>query len=107
MKNGALVIVMILGVFGSAFYHPAFAQSSVGGPARQKAVGGPVKQISPVVPANKGGSITVSPAPQVSGPVKQNSPVLPPNKTGSVSASPPSPLKCPAGTCAAKGTNRR
>src|SRR5258708_14060237 len=104
MKNGALVIVMILGAFGSA--HPAFAQSSVGGPTRQKAVGGPVKQNSPVVPPIKSGSITFSPPSQVSGPVKQNSPVVPPNRTGSISASPPSHLNCASGSCAAEGTYR-
>jgi hypothetical protein len=79
MKNGALVILVILGAFQNAFCHPALAQSSVGGPTRQNAVGGPVKQNSPVVPANKGGSISVSP---------------------------PSHLKCPTGPCAAKGSNR-
>jgi hypothetical protein len=79
MKNGALVIVMILGAFQNAFYHPALAQSSVGGPTKQNAVGGPVKQ---------------------------NSPVVPTNKREFVSVSPPSPVKCPTGPCAAKGTNR-
>ena len=107
MKNRALVLVMILGAFGSAFYHPAFAQSSVGGPTKQNAaVGGPVKQNSPVLPANKGGSISVSTPSHSSGPVRQDPPVVPPNKTGSISASPPLPVRCPAGSCAAKGTNR-
>lgn len=62
MKNGALVVVvMILGAFQNAFYRPALAQNSVGGPTRQTAVGGPVKQNSAVLPANKGGFISVSP----------------------------------------------
>jgi hypothetical protein len=79
MKNEAWAIAMILGAFGSTFCHPAFAQNSVGGPTKQTAVGGPVDHNSPVLPANKGGSISVSPPPH---------------------------LKCPAGHCAAKGTNR-
>ena len=75
MKNGALVVVMVLGVFQNASYHPALAQSSVGGPTKQSAVGGPVKQNSPVVPANKAGFISASPPPHV---------------------------KCPTGPCTAK-----
>jgi hypothetical protein len=106
MKNRTLVIVMILGAFGSALYHPAFAQNAVGGPAKQNAIGGPVKQNSLVVPPNKAGSMPASPPSHLSAPVKQNSPVVPPNRTGSISASPPPSLKCPAGSCAAKGTNR-
>jgi hypothetical protein len=62
MKNGALVIVMILGALGNAFYDPAFAQSSVGGPKKQNVVGGPVTQSSAVLPPNKGGSIPASPS---------------------------------------------
>jgi hypothetical protein len=88
MKNGALVIVIILGAFGNAFHHPAFAQNAVGGPTKQSAVGGPVKQNA------------------VGGPVKQNSPVVHPTTGGSISVSTPPHLNCPAGLCGAKGTKR-
>jgi hypothetical protein len=100
MKNRTLASVVMLGAFGSALYHPAFAQNAVGGPAKHNVIGGPVKQNSLVVPSNKAGSIPASPPSHLSAPVKQNSPVVPLNKTGSISASPPSPLKCAAGACA-------
>jgi hypothetical protein len=103
MKNGTLVTAMMLGALGSVLHHPAFAQSAVGGaPTRQNIVGGPVKHNSPVLPSNKGGSVSVSPPSRLSGLVKQT-PVVAQNKTVAISVSPRSPLKCSAGACAAKG----
>jgi hypothetical protein len=70
MVRAALVVIL------SAFTlsYPASAQNAVGGPKKPIAVGGAAKQNSPVVPANKGGSVTIS-----------------------------SPSKCPTGSCVAKG----
>ena len=106
VKYGALAIVMILGAFGSALYHPAFAQNALGGPKRQTFVGGPAKQTAVGGPARQNAIGGLPKQNAVAGPTKQASPVAPPNKTGSNAASPPSPLKCTAGACAAKGTKR-
>jgi len=105
MKNGAIVILLALGVLVNDFDHPASAQNAIGGPKKQTSVGGAAKQSSPVVPANKGGSISVSQPSQrtsVGGAAKQSSPVVPANKGGSISISQPSHPKCPPGTCVAK-----
>jgi|HubBroStandDraft_5_1064220.scaffolds.fasta_scaffold850434_2 hypothetical protein len=64
MKSVAIILVILLGVGGSAFPNRAFAQNAVGGPVKPKAVGGPVKQSSPVVPTPKRVSTTVSPTVQ-------------------------------------------
>jgi hypothetical protein len=80
MKHGALALVALLAVAGTAFDQGASAQTAVGGPTRQTAIGGPLKQTSPVLPPNKGGSAAVSP--------------------------PPAPVKCAGGACAAKGPHR-
>jgi hypothetical protein len=80
MKHGTLAMVALLAVAGTAFQQGASAQTSVGGPTKQTAVGGPTRQTSPVVPSNKGGSTPVTP--------------------------PPTPVKCSAGACTAKGTHR-
>ena len=94
MKGGAVLLVMLLGAFGNAVYHPAFAQSSIGGPKAQSSIGGPKAQSS------IGGPKAQS---SVSGAAKQVSPVGPANKGGSITTSPPSHPKCPTGRCAAKG----
>jgi len=106
VKYGALAIVMILGAFGSALYDPAFAQNALGGPKKQTFVGGPAKQTAVGGPARQNAIGGLPKQNAVAGPAKQVSPVAPPNKTGSSAASPPSPLKCTAGACAAKGTKR-
>jgi hypothetical protein len=102
-----MLTAMVLGALMSGFYHPARAQSAVGGPKKPNALGGAVKQTSPVVPVNKGGSVVVA-APRVA-PVKGNSvvvsspPVAP--KGGSVAAATPSNAsnaKCMTGPCAEK-----
>ena len=76
MKSGAAIQAVLIGVFlglcGSGFSDPAFAQSAVGGRAKPTAIGGPTKQ---------------------------NSPVLPGNKAGSTTATPPSTVKCVKGSC--------
>jgi hypothetical protein len=42
-------------IFGALWFSPTFAQSSVGGPSKQKNfVGGPTKQTNPVVPSGRG-----------------------------------------------------
>ena len=61
MKNLAVILVMLLGVYACARGAPAFAQNAVGGPAKPKVIGGPVKQSSPVVPAPKRVLTTVAP----------------------------------------------
>ena len=80
MKHAALALTALLAVAGTAFHQAASAQTSVGGPKKPIAVGGPARQTSPVLPSNKAGSVPVSPA--------------------------PTPVKCTAGACAAKGTHR-
>jgi hypothetical protein len=97
MKNGARVILMVLGALVSDFHHPASAQSSVGGPKKQISVGGAAKQSSPVVPANKGGSISIS---QPSHPI--SAPAQPISAKPSHLISAPAQPKCPAGPCVAK-----
>ena len=68
----AMILAVILGAF--VFSDVASAQNAVGGPKKPAVVGGATRQTSPVVPANKGGSTTVS-----------------------------APAKCPTGSCVAKG----
>jgi hypothetical protein len=97
MKNGARVILMVLGALVSDFHHPASAQSSVGGPKKQISVGGAAKQSSPVVPTNKGGSISIS---QPSHPI--SAPAQPISAKPSHLISAPAQPKCPAGPCVAK-----
>jgi len=80
MKHGALALVALLAVAGTAFHRPASAQTSIGGPKKPTAIGGPTKQTSPVLPSNKAGSVPVTP--------------------------PPTPVKCSAGACAAKSMHR-
>src|SRR5258708_7248186 len=101
MKNGAIVILLALGVLGNDFDRPASAQSAIGGKKRQFSVGGPAKKVSRVVPANKGGSPSISQPPQltsVGGAAKKIPPVVPANKGGSISISQPSHPKCPPGS---------
>jgi hypothetical protein len=64
MKSGAVILAILLGMGASTFPDPAFAQNAVGGPVKPKPIGGPVKQTSPVVPAPKAVSATVSPTVQ-------------------------------------------
>ena len=85
MKNGAIALVMVVTVFGGCY--PAFAQGSVGGPKKQSPLGGAVKQTSPVVPVNKGASVSVPPP---------SKPVPPPSAPPSTSAS---HVKCGPGPC--------
>ena len=80
MKHGALAMVALLAVAETALHQPASAQTFIGGPKKPTAVGGPTKQISPVLPSNKAGSVPVTP--------------------------PPAPVKCSGDTCAAKGPHR-
>ena len=61
MKNGVIALVIVAAVFGSDFCHPASAQSALGGPQKHNALGGAMKQTSPVLPMNKGGSVSISP----------------------------------------------
>jgi hypothetical protein len=56
--NRAIAIILVAAAFGSGVHHPASAQSTIGGPKKQTQLGGPAVQSSPVVPANKGGSIS-------------------------------------------------
>jgi hypothetical protein len=90
MKNGAIALVMVATVFGGCY--PAFAQGSVGGPKKQSPLGGAVKQTSPVVPVNKGASVSIPPL---------SKPVSPPSAPPSASAS---HVKCGPGPCLVKGS---
>jgi hypothetical protein len=95
MKNGAMAIVMIAAAFGSDLHHPAFAQSAVGGAKKPNVLGGAVKQTSPVIPVNKGGASSISPAPIVHpapiAHVNSPSPVAHLNCHGSPSCAPKRP----------------
>jgi hypothetical protein len=65
MKNGSMVLAVIVVILGAlALSYPASAQTALGGPKKPTPVGGAAKQNSPVVPANKGGTNTVSSPPK-------------------------------------------
>jgi hypothetical protein len=131
MKNRAIVMVTMLGVFAFGFSQPSSAQTAIGGPTKPKqstlggaaapapVIGGATKQgpagsttkLTSVGGVTKQGSVggTATPgstgsamAPSsTAGAAKQNPPVAPPNKGGPVVTS---NLKCAAGACVAKGT---
>jgi hypothetical protein len=94
MKVRAAILVMLLGLYGSA---PAFAQNAIGGPTKQRSLGGAVRQSSPVIPASKVGSTPVT-APSKVGSI----PAGPPPKVGSIAVTPPPQVKCQAPPCVAK-----
>ena len=99
MKNGVIALVIVAAVFGSDFCHPASAQSALGGPQKHNALGGAMKQTSPVLPMNKGGSVSISP------PSPRPPPPPPPLSSQPSSKLPSSALhaKCGPGPYVAKG----
>jgi hypothetical protein len=87
MKSGT-ILVLLLGVYGSALPGAAFAEGAVGGPKKSIAVGGPAKANvigGPVKQNALGGP----PKPNVALPVKQTPAVLHAHYVRSASVTPP------------------
>jgi hypothetical protein len=88
MKSGTAILVMFLGVCGTALCDPALAQTTVGGPKKQIAVGGPVKPIVVGGPAKQYAIGAPAKPIAVRRPVMQNPPVLHAHYVGAGSAAP-------------------
>jgi hypothetical protein len=131
MKNRAIVMVTMLGVFAFGFSHPSSAQNALGGPTKpkqstlggaatpgpviggatkqapvgsttkQSSIGGVTKQGSVGGTATPGSTGSATTPTSTAGAAKQNPPVAAPNKGGTVVTT--SNLKCAAGACVAKG----
>jgi hypothetical protein len=110
MKSGAVISIVLLGVFGGALAGPALAQNALGGPKKQTAVGGPapVKQnmLGGPAPANtyvvvkpKIGTMSASPTPPVT------TAVVPPPPGPAAGSPPPATKGAPTSVvkCAVKG----
>lgn len=105
MKNRALMLLALAGLFGFGLCDLAVAQNAVGGPKKPAVVGGPVKPIvvgGPAKPAGLGGP--AKPA-VVAGPAKPVTPVVAANKGGPAVAPAALQVKC-TGHCDAKGVHR-
>jgi hypothetical protein len=75
MKSGAVISIIVLGVFGSALAGPALAQNALGGPGKkpnlvggpgptkQSVIGGPTHPTSPVITTPKSTKTVVTPPP--------------------------------------------
>jgi hypothetical protein len=93
MKNRALMLLALAGLFGFGLCNFAVAQNAVGGPKKPAVVGGPVKPVvigGPAKPA------------VVAAPVKPVAPVLAANKPAPVVVPSTPQAKC-VGHCDAKG----